>query len=233
MLLVFFGNDIVRVRKEAYDRVRAYEEEGNDVVRITPETYVEGQLNDLLGAASLFSRNQVIVLDMLSEAETVFDEILAHNKEIAESENIFICIEGPLGASQKKPLLLVAHEQNEYTESEKEKFNSFLLADALSMRDRRTLWLLLMRAWREGLSPEEIIGTLYWQVKMLRLAEKTSSAEEAGQKSFVYGKAKRALKQFKEGELETLSQDLLSMYHDGHLGKRDIDIALERWVLTI
>ncbi len=233
MLFVFFGSDIVQVRKQAYDRVRVYEEKGDDIVRITPETYAEGQLIDLLGAASLFARSQVIVLDMFSEDEAIFAHLLAHTKEMAESSNIFICIEGPLGASQKKSLLLVAHEQNEYTESEKEKFNSFLLADALAMRDRRTLWLLLMRAWREGLSPEEIIGTLYWQIKMLRLAEKTSSAEEAGQKSFVYGKAKRALKQFKEGELETLSRDLLSMYHDGHLGKRDIDIALERWVLTV
>jgi hypothetical protein len=68
---------------------------------------------------------------------------------------------------------------------------------------------------------------------MLRLAERTKSAEEAGQKPFVYSKAKRALSAFKEGELDSISRDLLSIYHDGHLGKRDIDLALERWVLTL
>jgi hypothetical protein len=82
-----------------------------------------------------------------------------------------------------------------------------------------------------GLSAEEIIGTLWWQLKTLRLAMLTKSAEEAGVKDFPYNKAKRALKNFKDGEIETLSLRLLNLYHDGHAGKCDIDLALEEWVL--
>jgi hypothetical protein len=52
-------------------------------------------------------------------------------------------------------------------------------------------------------------------------------------KDFPYNKAKRSLRNFKEGELEKLSQTLLAVYHDGHGGKRDIDLALEKWTLTI
>ena len=40
-----------------------------------------------------------------------------------------------------------------------------------------------------------------------------------------------AAKISKYGELETLSLQLLKLYHDGHAGKCDIDLALEEWVL--
>jgi len=100
-------------------------------------------------------------------------------------------------------------------------------------QDELLAWILLAKAWRNNLSNEEIIGTLYWQVKMLRLVERTKNAEEAGQKPFVYSKAKRSLRQFTEGELDSLSRDLLSIYHEGHLGRRDMDSALERWVLSL
>ena len=37
----------------------------------------------------------------------------------------------------------------------------------------------------------------------------------------------------KEGELDSISKDLLVVYHEGHTGKRDIDLGLEKWVLSV
>jgi len=103
----------------------------------------------------------------------------------------------------------------------------------LANKDKKSLWLLFCEAKRNGLSGEEIIGTLWWQLKSLRLAAMTNSASEAGMKDFTYNKAKRALRNFRDGELETLSHSLLLAYHDGHGGIRDIDYALEEWVLGL
>lgn len=50
-------------------------------------------------------------------------------------------------------------------------------------------------------------------------------------KSYPYDKAKRSLCNFKPGELETISRDLLAVYHDGHSGVKDIEVGLEEWVL--
>ena len=51
-------------------------------------------------------------------------------------------------------------------------------------------------------------------------------------KEFPYNKAKRSLAQFSPGAVAELSQSLLELYHDGHAGLRDIDLALEEWVLS-
>jgi hypothetical protein len=93
--------------------------------------------------------------------------------------------------------------------------------------------MLLQEALREGAQAEEIIGILWWQLKMLRLAAKTKTAAEAGVKDFPYNKAKRALAGFKSGEVDTLARSLLALYHDGHAGKRYINVALEEWVLRM
>ena len=100
-------------------------------------------------------------------------------------------------------------------------------------KDKKTLWLQLQEAKSAGLSSEEIIGTLWWQLKILRLAKITKNAEDAGMKEYPYSKAKRALANFKEGELESLSYSLLRVYHEGHQGKKVTELALEKWTLTI
>jgi hypothetical protein len=93
--------------------------------------------------------------------------------------------------------------------------------------------VLLQEARQSGLREEEIIGMLWWQLKSLRLALVTNSADEAGMKEFPYTKAKRALSTFAPGEVVLLSQSLLELYHAGHSGQSDMDVALEEWVLTL
>lgn len=232
MLYVVFGNDAVGVRTKAHELITRLSE-GRGVLSVTGETYSHGMLSDLAGSVSLFSQEDVVILDSPSENPAMFEEVTDNAELIGESENTFVLIEGGLLSPEKKKLEKHAKDMIEVKRPESERFNAFALADAFVRRDKRSLWLLLVRAREEGLSNEEIIGTLYWQVKMLRLAERTKSAEEAGQKPFVYQKAKRALASFKTGELDVISRDLLSIYHDGHLGKRDIDLALEHWVLTL
>ena len=93
--------------------------------------------------------------------------------------------------------------------------------------------MLLQEANAASLRPEEIIGMLWWQLKALRLAKITRTAEEAGMKEYPYKKAKQSLGLFKDGEVEQLSHSLLELYHDAHQGKRDMDLALEEWVLRV
>ena len=231
MLHVYYGADRTRVRNQAADfATQNLPPDGTQTI-IDAQNYAPGVVADALGATSLFGGEEWFLFDTPSTEADFADEVKTNLKEMAESENVFIVLEGALLAAAKKTFTKHAATIEEFAATKAERFNTFAIADALTARDRRKLWVLLQEARLEGLAPEEIIGVLWWQVKSLRLAELTKSANEAGMKDFTYNKAKRALTKFKPGEVLALSYSLMSLYHDGHSGVRDINLALEQWIL--
>lgn len=228
MLHIYFGSDVSAARARAV--TCAYETE-RAVVRIETETFVPQQITDAVTSVSLFGDSSTYIIDMPSQDEQMNREVLDCASAMAESSDTFIVIEGPLLAAPKKKWLSYATSHEECTREATVRFDVFRLAEAFLLRDKKTLWMLLIDARRAGLSSEEIIGTLWWQLKTIRLAKVTVTAVEAGMKDYPYNKAKRALRNFKDNELETLSASLLAVYHDGHGGVRDIDLGLEEWVL--
>lgn len=231
MLHLYYGNDTPAVRAHAFTAVEKMAIEGMRVTRIESGEFAPGMLSNLLGASSLFGGTELYVLDTPSDDDDFYLEVIAHALEMGESRNTFVIIEGALLAPERKKFEKYASVIDEAKREAGERFDVFRMAEALCKRDKKSLWVLLQEAKRAGLSAEEIIGTLWWQLKTLRVAALTKSAAEAGMKDFSYNKAKRALSSFKAGELEKLSLDLLRVYHDGHGGIRDTDEGLEEWVL--
>lgn len=230
MLSVFYGTDRTAVRDAAQ---KEYEKVGVTPTIIEDSTYITGAVASAVGAASLFGGVECFVLDTPSGDEDFEAEVIGSLKELAESQNIFIVLEGALLADAKKKYAKHAKTVEEFTAQKAERFNSFTLAEALAKKDKKNLWVLLQEANAAGLRPEEIIGMLWWQLKALRLAKLTRTAEEAGMKDYPYKKAKQSLGLFKAGEVEQLSRSLLELYHEAHQGKRDMDLALEEWVLRV
>lgn len=233
MLQVFFGNNTIAVRTKAQECARIFETKGMSLSHIDADTFLQGALAEAAGASSLFGEKTVYVLDMPSSDAAFAAEVENLLPELQASAHVFVVIEGPLLAAQKKQFQKYAESSEELSQSKERAFNVFALADSLSRRDKKTLWLGLCEAKAAGLSAEEIIGTLWWQLKTLRLASLTDTAAQADMKDFPYNKAKRSLAHFKDGDLERLSQSLLALYHQGHQGETDIDLALEQWTLTI
>lgn len=233
MLRIFCGNDTVKVRQGAFAFIGKQEVAGVTVTYIDADNFVPGVLADSAGASSLFGGEELFVLDTPSGKKEFDEEVKENLAALSESPNNFVVIEENLLAAPKKQYQKYAESLEEFKGERAERFNVFAMADALSRKDKKTLWLLLQEAKQTGLSEEEIIGTLWWQLKTLRLAAVTNSASEAGMKDFPYNKAKRSLSKFQAGELEKISHNLLFVYHNGHAGVRDIDISLEKWVLTL
>ncbi len=233
MLHVFYGNSQTNVRAKAYVLIHPFEEEGLKLVRVDADEFTPGILVDASSSASLFGEKLLYLIDTPSSNADFNEEVTQTLEALSLSDNIFIVIEDTLLAAAKKQYGKYAATLEEiHTENERA-FNVFALADSLSRKDKKALWLGLCEAKEAGLSSEEIIGTLWWQLKTLRLAKLTKTAVEAGMKDFPYNKAKRSLPNFKEGELEKISQNLLSAYHQGHQGEVDIDLSLEKWTLSI
>lgn len=233
MLYVFCGNDTVGVREKAHDFVAGYEEKGFTLERIDEENFAPGVLSDASGAVSLFGTQTLYVIDTPSTNKEFYDAVVEALPTLGESENNFVLIEGNLLAPEKKKFAKYSNRLEEIKGETTERFNTFALADALAKKDKKTLWLLITQATAARVSAEEIIGILWWQLKSLRLAAQTKSAAEAGMKDFPYNKAKRALGNFKDDELEALSHQLLAVYHEGHQGRAELDLALEAWALRL
>ena len=232
MLQLYFGNDSTKVREAANAAaLQDVQSHSSRLIRIESEDFLVGMLLDVVGSVSLFGGQEVYLIDTPSEVPEMYDEVIGSLSEMASSVNIFIVMEQGLLAPEKKKWQKHTTVFEEFTRVVGERFNVFSMAEALAKRDKKTLWILLCEAKQAGLVAEEIIGTLWWQLKALRLATMTTSAVEADMKEYPYQKAKQALKNFKAGELDKLSSGLLRVYHDGHGGVRDIDLGLEEWVL--
>jgi len=112
-------------------------------------------------------------------------------------------------------------------------FNIFILTDALGARKKKDAWVLYRKALASGMAPEDVFFKLFWQVKTMLLAKRTKTAEEADMKSYPYGKAKGYLNNFKEGEIEKLSEKLMLGYHAVRRGKGEMETFVEKVVLSI
>lgn len=233
MYTVFFGTDRTKVRDAATAEIAKNFPPDGTLTTLDAQSFVPGQIADALGATSLFGGAEWFVLDNPAGNPDFAEEVKTALKEMSESPNTFIILEEALLAPAKKSYGKWAAATEEFTAQKNERFNTFAMAEALATKDKRQLWVLLQTARNAGLREEEIIGMLWWQLKSLRLAALTGSAAEAGMKDFPYNKAKRALGAFAAGEVVALSQSLLELYHAGHAGQRDMDIALEQWVLTL
>jgi DNA polymerase III delta subunit len=235
MLYVFFGTDIDGARRAGIRMIESLREQDPELrhTRVDGEDYEPGLLLSLADSVSLFNGAETYLIDTPSATPDFFVELLQEATALQESKHHFVVIDTKFTAADKKVLSKAATSVEEYKSDEASGFNMFSLADALSRKDKKALWMLLEEAKREGAKAEEVIGILWWQLKLLRLATKTKSAADAGVKDFPYNKAKRALPAFQSGEIDRLSRSLLLLYHDGHSGKRDISLALEEWVLTM
>jgi DNA polymerase III delta subunit len=232
MLYVYFGTDTQKTRENAHARMRALAGK-QEILSIQGSDYRPGIFVEHAGSVSLFGDASVTCIDTMSENEEAFEALIDDLPILQQSSRVFVIVEGGLNAAEKKLFQKYAAEYEEAAAEKKERFNTFALTDAFLAKDKKSLWLLLADAVRAGVTHEAIIGLLFWQINTARLVAKTGSAEEAGIKPFVYSKTKRALAKFTQDELHAHSRALLSLYHEGHLGKRDIGLALEAWVLAL
>lgn len=233
MLHVYCGSDTVAVRGKALASLAPFEEQGIVPTRLESEQYEQGALEHFLGGASLFGEVTVCVLDTPSEDELFSETVTTSLSELAASVNTFVLIDTAPLADYRRSLQKHATSYTELKAEAKEKKDTFALGNAFSARDKKTLWIVLASELRNGTPAEMLVGSLWWQLKAMRLAAMTKSFEEAGLSKFPYEKAKTALRKYSLAEVERMSIDLLKLYQAGHAEKGDMAVGLEKWVLGV
>ena len=65
-----------------------------------------------------------------------------------------------------------------------ERFNNFLLANALENRDKFNLWIYFRQALENEAGMEELVGILFWKAKDMLLKKSFSKFSESELKNF-------------------------------------------------
>jgi hypothetical protein len=166
-------------------------------------------LGVLASSQSLFGDARAYVIDAELTDEYVRG-LFSISPELVASPNLFI-FEGDVLAPIAKLIEKTKGKVVKVKAVPKEKtFDVFALANVYGKRDKKKLWLMYREAIDGGASPEAICGMLAW-------------------------KARAALAQKGPGDKEALAQSsaLVSMYHDAHRGQGELEVLLERFILTL
>lgn len=177
------------------------------------------------------------------------DLILNNLDRLKASEHVWIIVEDSLfGLSSGKELGVRDTKSLEEIKKKLEKFsdkieehdikskkiernfeiNSFAFTDAFFNKDLKRALEALKLLKDQEVPAEEIHGALWWQVKSLF---QIKGGEDKKMSPFVVSKGKKVLNKWSDKELIKLSDKVVEIYHDAHLGKTSLDDELMRLVL--
>jgi len=207
MLYLFHGTNKQLSLNKARTLVKSLRTKRPDAsfVEMGADDWNAAAIQEHAGGQGLFSAKYIIFLNQVTTNAEAKDQIAKLADLMADSENIFIVIEGKLTVDIKKSLEKYA-TKTVVTDAEKvgakKEFNAFALADAFGTRDAGRSWALFRQAIDAGQEIEAIVGMLFWK-------EKTMSGSHP------------------------LLGELVTIYHDGHRGIVDMELATERLLLGL
>lgn len=206
------------------------------VFRINDENFDPAQFEEFIFGQTLFEQKYIVACRRILENKLACEFIETNLASIAASPHIFVFYEKKLPAGMLKKITNEAEKVQTVTDSKlkkKDLFNVFSLGDALNARDRRKLWLIFTQALHYGLPAEEIFWQFSRAVRNLLLVKKTAKPETLGLHPFVLKKTLQASDKFSIEELTDLSDQLVGLFHQVRNGEREMDIALERFVMEV
>ena len=243
MFYFLYGEDKEKARGKAHELLDSLVKKRPKAsfFKVDGENFNLGKLEEFIGGQGLFDNKQIVFLDNILEDKEIKEEVLDKIKEIKESPNAFIFLEkkadkatlGKMEKSAEKIQEFKATGDIAFVGKSADRFDVFSLTDVFGRRDKKNLWALYQGALSQNVSPEEINGILFWQLKSMIVASLSKDANESGLKPYVFQKSKSFARNYSEEEMKNMSSALVSIYHDSRRGIHDFEIALEKFILNI
>ncbi len=219
MIYLYHGTDIQKIIKKSHELIDSLKKKKPDAsfFKIDSEHFSIAMLDEYIGGQGLFSNKYIVLLDRLSENKEIKEEFISKIKEISESENIFIIIEGKLDKAtlskiEKKAEKVVAFEIEEKNKIKKDN-NVFAIADAIGKKDKKTAWIMYREAIDRGEVVEALHGMVFWKIKTLILSGGNS----------VWSKS----------DLLKVLDELITIYHEARRGRYELESRFEGFILGI
>ena len=238
MIILIYGNDEIRSRAKYQalaDSLLAKSPEAS-LFKLNHENFKIENLEELTKSQGLFHQKFIVACDNIGE---LAQEWL---KPISQSENVFIFLENSLEEKDLSVLKKLATKEQEFSKKESSLpktygsvpgFNIFSITDAFTARNKNRTWALYQEALMLGVSAEEILWKIIWQVNNLLLVKNTEDVGKLKMKPFVLTKTKNVAKSFSNEELKKMSASLLDLYHTTYLGTEEFEFGLEKIILSI
>ncbi len=223
MIYFYYGTDIDKARIKSHELADSLLKKKPDAsfFKIDIENFDNLKIEEYIGGQGLFSNKYIVFLDRLCSDKAIKEQFLDKLKEIKESENIFIILEGKIdkvtaGKIEKKSEKFLSFDlgEKEIKEKEdrkKEELNIFEIANALARRNKKEIWIIYRQLLDNGKVPEEIHGVLFWKIKTMILSGGSSN--------------------WKEDELKAFADKLITIYHESRRGNGELETGLESLIL--
>jgi hypothetical protein len=213
MIYLFYGDDN-RNKVSSYEKF--IKREDTEIFSFNRNNFNRTQIESFYSGSSLFSNKSTIVFSDIFEYEETRSFILDKLKLIAESGNPFVFLEGKLNKSIIDVFKKIRPDKIQFNIFElpkngKEKFNTFIIANAFADKDKKGVWINFRQAVEMEVSLEEIIGVLFWKMKDMIL--------------------KKNFSKFKETQLKTFAAKLSYILPEARKEGRDAESAVEQFLL--
>lgn len=239
MIYFLYGDDRSKVRAKLREIILSQQKKNPDAsyFELDEDTWDEEKLKEFLQSQGLFQSKYIIVLNLLLEDKDRSEILISYLDQLRDSTNIFIFSEGKVSKDVSSKIEKYSEKTQVFSnlkkELKKKEVNVFALTDAFGLRDKKKLWVLYQSALLQGMNADEIHRLLMWQIKSLLSAKQSKTAVEAGLNPFVFKKSVGFSKNFNLTELNNLSFNLVTMYHDARRGIIDFDTTLEKFILDL
>lgn len=212
MIYLFCGDD-TKNKHENYEKFIKSVPKSTEVFYIGKNDFDPVQTESFYSGAGLFFTKCVVVFTNIFEKEETLDFILEKLSLMSESGNDFVFLEGKLNKPTLDVFKKVRAELNVFEASKEktEKFNNFLLTNALGDRDRLNLWIYFRQAIENGVEMEPLVGVLFWKAKDMLL--------------------KKDFRKFSESELKNFAAKLSYLLPEARKEGKDAEAVFEQFLL--
>jgi len=242
MIYLLYGENYKASREKLRSiTVSLLEKDPNSsLFKLTPENFNEGLLEEYIKSQTLFAGKYIVVLDSLFENKEYEKLVLNNLKDISASPNIFIFIEETLSNSTLSRFKKWAEKIQKFSPKEgltksnkvRDGFNIYALTDSFAERRKKDTWVLYQKALRSGVTPDEVLNVILWQVKNLLIVKNEPNLSDLKLNPFVLRKSLGFCQKFEFEELAKISESLLDISHRVRRGEGDVEILLEEFILS-
>ncbi len=207
MLYVFHGTDATQAAIKARALADSLQKKRPDAafVKMDGDSWNASAIEGHLGGQGLFSNKYIVLLDRVTENKDAKEGLADLIPAMQESPNIFIVSEGKLLTELKKAVEKSAEKVVECElKKEESKEPSFNVFALADAVGKKDP----VRSW------------------MLYRKAVDSGMESEAIIGMLFWKAKTAMDR-------ELARELITLYHDGHRGLRDLELGVERLVLEL
>jgi hypothetical protein len=208
MLHLYTGTDREKVRVAVQKQVAPLEKNGQRVVRVT-DAHVLDDLSVALQGSGMFGGVRVVILENTLTNDEMAPVVFAALPALVESVELHVIVEEKVDAATRKRLEKHAEKSERFDAAkEYESREAFALANALQRRDKKGLWVGLMREYAKGSAPEMLHGILFWAAKQ------------------------QLLRSPNDARASMLVTELAELPHEARRCGFDLDYALEHFALS-